>query len=123
VSAHCLSVCLAEPCFDVAQISRVLPDGSEKTIRSTSQLERFFREANKMFSGGPVSAVTADEALTDACFQHNVSMPWLFFDGFPQIANLIPWTLIRCAALPRTGTSSTARTTCGCSLRQQWQHL
>lgn len=41
-------------------------------MRSTSQLERFFRQARTLFTGGPVSAVTADLALAEMCFEHNV---------------------------------------------------
>jgi hypothetical protein len=47
-------------------------EGEERTVRSTSQLERFFRQARTLFTGGPVSAVTADLALAEMCFEHNV---------------------------------------------------
>ncbi len=54
----------------------LLDEGGEvsqvKTVRSTSQLERFFKQAGKLFSNGPVSALKADLALAEICLLHNV---------------------------------------------------
>mgnify|MGYP000713448153 CR=1 FL=1 len=45
-----------------------------KTVRGTSQLERFFREAKKVVAGGNISAPSANLGLGECCLHTNVSI-------------------------------------------------
>lgn len=109
----------ADPLCLPLQMMHQLEDGTQKTVRSTSQLERFFREANRVFQGGPVSSLTADLALADLCLQHNVRFALRVVAALMSLtimrARLLSFVARRSAVPARTASGSTARTTCLCS--------